>query len=118
MADGKYVVTVRLYASADAKQALWEEVHPIVPVTGGLFALTMGGSPVAKAPLPVAALAAKEAPWVGVQVSDDGELSRVQLRAVPYALRAASAAVASDPDPWELGDELVEEEDFSQAEAW
>ena len=25
---------------------------------------------------------------------------------------------ASDPDPWELGDELVEEEDYSQAEAW
>ena len=27
-------------------------------------------------------------------------------------------ARASDPDPWELGDELVEEEDYSQAEAW
>ena len=25
---------------------------------------------------------------------------------------------ASDPDLWELGDELVEEEDYSQAEAW
>ena len=35
-----------------------------------------------------------------------------------HHLAEGSPTRASDPDPWELGDELVEEEDYSQAEAW
>ncbi len=94
VADGKYVLTISLYGAVDAVDPLWFEVHPIVEVGTGFFHLVLGTSKAGGQALPVGLFASEAELWVGVQVSDDPELARQRLYAVPYALRAASAVTA------------------------
>ena len=91
--DGNYGLAFRLYASAEADKALWEEIVLSTPVVHGVFALSLGGAE--GDPLTAALFAENEALWVGVQVIPDvAELARRRLERVPYAIRADSAAQA------------------------
>ncbi|MBM4344568.1 MAG: DUF4215 domain-containing protein [Deltaproteobacteria bacterium] len=87
--DGKYAFTVRLYAAADAKSAVFKESFVGVPVVGGQFTLGIGGDPAA--PLTAGLLANYANLWLGVQVESEPELARVQVAWVPYAMVADTA---------------------------
>ena len=87
--DGLYPMTFRLYASADAKDALFEQVELGVQVKGGMFAVVLGSQ--AKVPLAISVFADNKALFFSLQVSIDPELPRRPLGMVPYAGRAAVA---------------------------
>jgi hypothetical protein len=93
VADGAYTLTFRLYAAADAKDALWTEIHADTAAQGGGFQVKLGDGSI-PAPLPKAAFLADAPPWLGVQVSKEPELPRVRLDAVPFAVRAHHADTA------------------------
>jgi hypothetical protein len=84
-AGGK--VTFRLYGSAEATAAVWEEEHTDVSVDGGFFHayLGSGGSPLA------ASLFTQEL-WLEVELEGVGKLSpRTRLASVPYAMSCGEA---------------------------
>ena len=68
-------------------------MHPALAVQGGVFGAVLGAG-VPAAPLPIETLAKNDALWLGIQVSDDPELPRARLYAVPYALLAGHATTA------------------------
>ena len=90
VADGKYSLVFRLYASMTAETALWKEIHLDIPVTGGGFRVVVGAEE-ATNPLGAALFGKHPNAAIGVQVSTEPELPRVALHAVPYALHAATA---------------------------
>lgn len=89
VADGNYAMAVGVYAAATGGKPLYVEKFIAIPVTQGLFAFTLGED--GAQTLNASMFASGEAKFVGVQVSADPELTRVALRAVPYALHAATA---------------------------
>jgi len=92
---GVYALTFRLYGSETGGTPPWQETHPNVAVTKGLFAVPLG----VYTPL---SLPFDTAYWVSVQVTGDEEMApRQRLTSAPYALRAAEAdAAATSPmDP-------------------
>ncbi|MEY3015377.1 MAG: hypothetical protein RIT45_4112 [Pseudomonadota bacterium] len=86
-ADGGYQLTFALYAAASGGTALWSEGPIEVQVAGGRFHYALGASK----PLDPKVLADAASLFLGAQVGSDPELPRQALRAVPYALVAASA---------------------------
>jgi cysteine-rich repeat protein len=94
VADGKYPISFKLYESAQSPDAIWTEVHVAVAVTGGFFAVDLGGID-AKNPLPIETLGQKTEVWLGVQVSDNPEMPRVRWQSVPFAVRAQYADQAT-----------------------
>ena len=85
VADGDYALTFRLYASKDAKTALWTELTAKVALKGGAFQHALGSI----APLNTKLLSG--ATHVGLQVAAEPELARVPVHAAPFALVAATA---------------------------
>ncbi len=92
VADGTYALSISLYPQAQGGTAVFEEPFLAVPITGGVFAVTLG-SP--KYPLDSALFAAGGPLWVAVTVGAD-ELARVQLTRVPLAIHAVVAKSAQD----------------------
>jgi len=88
--DGVYGVTLRLYASKDATDALWQEAYAAVTVTKGLFTFTMGDSGIVKPPA-VQLFQDNPNPWIGLQVGADPEMPRVPFNSSAYAHVAAIA---------------------------
>lgn len=90
--DGTYALTFRLYdGDGPGAKQLWEEIQVAVAVKNAQFATSLG----AKSVLPLANFAAGSPTWLGVTVGGDPELARAPLRAVPYALHAATADSAA-----------------------
>ncbi len=87
-ADGKYAMTVRIYADAKATKPAWEETALGVVVKGGAFDFVAGNT----TPVTSAALAKLTDPHVAVALDGATELSRVPLSAVPFAVHANTAA--------------------------
>ncbi len=85
--DGKYLLFLGLYETADTVKPLHEEIHTGVQVSGGVFALTLGD----KKALEPSLFESGQAAWVGVSVDGEPELARVPLLPVPYALSAGHA---------------------------
>jgi hypothetical protein len=81
--DGAYVVTFRLYDSADG-QALWAETQSI-PVEAGLLSALLGQQK-------ALALPGDRAYWLTVQVDGQPESEPVVLSAPPYGLLAREGA--------------------------
>ncbi len=101
--DGSYKVTIALYAAASGPgAALYTEGALDVAVTGGRFSFALGAT---KA-LDPAVLAGGDR-WLGVQVGADPELPRQPLRAVPYALVAASLSCTGCVSAGALADSAV-----------
>jgi len=94
VADGKYAVMFRLYASDTDPKEIWKELHESVTVSSGVFALHLGAVD-AQSPLPADAFAKNPGLWLGMSVLPDGELPRVPLTWSPYAFAAASADSAA-----------------------
>ena len=94
VADGSYGLTLKLYAAADAADALWGEAATAVAVAQGLFVHVLGSSDLATAPAQ-ALFVDHPGLWIGVRVGSDPELPRLPLGAVPYARRALHADVAA-----------------------
>ncbi len=87
IADGDYTAKFALYASANAKQALWTEAAKL-KVAQGRFAWSLG----ANKPIPAWLLTKGDATWLGVQIAAEPETARSPIQLAPFALRASSAA--------------------------
>ena len=95
VADGVYVLFVRIYDAEKAAKPVWQEAQSKVTVAAGHFTF-MAGSVDDKG-IPMALLVAGKPLWIGMQVGSDEELPRVQLGVVPYAVQARTAAAGSFP---------------------
>ena len=93
VADGGYAMGVAFYDVATGGTPLWTEAFLSVPVQGGIFALTLGGT-VTK--LDSAVFAGGKPTWVGITVAGDPELPRQPLLRVPSAVHSMIAAQAQD----------------------
>ncbi len=90
VANGNYNLTFRLYPDVAAEVAVWKEIHIETPVVAGRFHLTVGQADLNQ-PIPPDFFAENPVPALSVQVSVDPEMPRMVLRAVPFAIHAASA---------------------------
>jgi hypothetical protein len=87
--DGEYTLTIRLYDRVDATEPIYVEEQRVVSVRGVVNVLI---GTVVSLPL---SLTFDRVYYVGMSVNGSEELRpRTMLTAVPYALRAESAAVA------------------------
>ena len=81
---GPFDMTLRLYDVATEGVAIWEEEHPGVSISDGVFTLTLG----ANEPLDVANL--PENLWLGLSINDTPEaLPRQEVVSAAFALRAS-----------------------------
>ncbi len=92
-------MTFSLYADSVGGGSLWSEIHSGVPVTDGLFRVTLG----ADWPVP-ASLFDGSTLWLGVMVTPDGQdmTPRQPLVSVPYGFKSQNAdhAVTADTARW------------------
>ncbi len=88
--DGEYSVQFSTYDAASGGAQLWGEGPVKLTVAGGRFSAALGASKT----LDAKALAAAGT-WLEVKVGSDPPLPRQPLRAVPFAVLAASAAGVS-----------------------
>lgn len=93
VADGVYGFALRLYDAPDAQVPVFEQKLLGVPVSGGAFAVTLGGDAPAEV-LDSGLFFSGQAQFFAVQVDAEPELPRQPLRAVPYAVVAQGAKVA------------------------
>ena len=92
--NGTYSMTFKLYNVASEGTALWEETHPNVEVTSGLFNVQLGGG---GNPLDPSDFTG--ATYLGVAVGGDLEMTpRQQMVSVPYAFRAGIAEQCVNAD--------------------
>jgi hypothetical protein len=84
VADGDYQLTFRIYDQDVGGVPLWTEMHPAVPVSGGLFNVVLGSA----TPLNVAFDVDY---WLGVQIGAEPQLPRIRLTSVGYSYRANQA---------------------------
>lgn len=92
--EGMHTLTFSFYSSTDAgAPALWKEEHRNIDVNDGLFHVILGSVN----PIPDKTFASGQL-WIGISVDNDPEMDpRMQMTAVPWAVRAAVAdALASD----------------------
>ena len=84
VADGVYNLTFRLYIVGNGGTAKWEESHPLVPVTDGVFSVSLGSEEALTLPF-------DKQYWLGISVGGGAELEpRIKLTSVPYSLNAQS----------------------------
>ena len=87
VSDGDVTLTFNLYNVPAGGDALYEETHPAVSVSGGIFNVIIGSIDPLDLPF-------DEPYWLGITVGDEGtELSpRIELTAVAYSIIAKSVA--------------------------
>ena len=99
--NGDQVLTLRVWddATSDLPASLmYEEIHPSVPVTDGVFDLSIGaGAPTANGLFSVLDEQVFEGPsrWLEVQVGAETLSPRQSFRSVAYALQCQTAAYAT-----------------------
>ena len=96
VADGPYILIVKMYDAADAKTYVWEDTLTNAMVVGGAFAVQLGSN--VQKPLKDGLLTTGKPLWVGVQVGSEPELPRVRLSAVWASFHATVAAHALTAD--------------------
>lgn len=91
-ASGNHAIEFRLYdGPALSDSLMWTELHGMVPVTDGLYAVTLGTT----TPLTEAIFHQSEL-WLGLKVDGDSEMvPRIRVVAVPYAICAWKADTVS-----------------------
>src|SRR5687767_10416460 len=62
--NGATAMEFRLYATATGGTPLWQETHPSIPVTNGLFSVTLGASATADA-----TIFNGDKRWLGISVN-------------------------------------------------
>jgi hypothetical protein len=86
---GPVGVTFALYAQESGGAALWMETQNVHPDSNGNYTVLLGAA--SKDGLPAEQFVSGEARWLGLQVENWPEHSRVLLVSVPYALKAHDA---------------------------
>jgi hypothetical protein len=86
---GPVGVTFALYAQESGGAALWMETQNVHPDANGNYTVLLGAA--SKDGLPAEQFTSGEARWLGVQVENRSENSRILLVSVPYALKAHDA---------------------------
>jgi hypothetical protein len=89
--DGPYSMIFTVYNSSSSLVALWSESHPAVEVSGGVFRVVLG----AEEALPLSVFTENTEIWMGVAVSGEAELTRVQLTSVAMTAMAQYATTAA-----------------------
>jgi hypothetical protein len=82
-------VTFALYAQESGGAALWMETQNVHPDANGNYTVLLGAA--SKDGVPAEQFASGEARWLGLQVENRPEHTRVLLVSVPYALKAHDA---------------------------
>jgi hypothetical protein len=82
-------VTFLIYQDEQGGAPLWMETQNVQPDKAGHYTVQLGA--VSKDGLPPEVFMTGEARWLAVQVAGGAEQARVQLLAVPYAMKAADA---------------------------
>ena len=96
--EGPVSLIVSLYVGqTDDTPVYVEQIEP-VPLSAGRFAVTFGTDPLPGQPPLKEVLEAHPELWLGFRIDGGDEMPRQRLAAVPYALRAARAAVADTVD--------------------
>ncbi len=90
--DGDYGMTLRFYAKSSDTKPVWIYVDPGVKVSKGVFLVFIGD----KLPLEKKEFLSGNAGYVTVQIGSEGELGKLPLTPVAYALRADMAATAQN----------------------
>jgi hypothetical protein len=87
---GEFPMTFRIYDVEEGGEYLWEEFHPSVPVSGGLFSVVLGqGTP----PMPLTAdLFGEPHRWLEIEVDGETITPRAQLASVPYSFSGSGAS--------------------------
>jgi hypothetical protein len=86
---GPVGVTFALYAQESGGAALWMETQNVHPDANGNYTVLLGAA--SKDGVPAEQFASGEARWLGLQVENRPEHTRVLLVSVPYALKAHDA---------------------------
>lgn len=81
-------VSFRLYSVAAGGRPLWQETQTVIADNGKYAALIGSATPTG---VPDYWFSGNQARWLEVQIQNEAPLKRVQLTAVPYAMKAASA---------------------------
>ncbi len=89
--DGDYGLTVAFYAGKGDAKALFTYVDAGVKVQKGVFNVSIG----ATSKLDIKHFVSGKAGWVGIKVGSDGELPRLPINKVPYAIVADTARAVS-----------------------
>jgi hypothetical protein len=94
---GPVGVTFALYAEQSGGAALWMETQNVHPDANGNYTVLLGAA--SRGGLPAEQFATGKARWLGLQVENQAERSRVMLVSVPYALKAGDAATLGGLPP-------------------
>jgi hypothetical protein len=86
--EGEVALTFRIFDASAEGQMLWEEAVTLT-VMGGVFDVLLPADP-DNFPFP-ADLFAEDGRWLSITPADQGELPRIALVSVPYALQAGLA---------------------------
>jgi hypothetical protein len=86
--SGNHGMQFDLFADESGGSTLWTQTHASVPVTGGIFNVLLGGTPIDPATL----LDAHSELWLQVTLDATQVFSRVRLVSTPYALVARRLA--------------------------
>jgi hypothetical protein len=82
--DGPTDITFSLYSVETAGTALWTDGFNDIDVVDGFFTVYLGSDTA----LDFASLISNSEIWLGINVEGDGEMDRIQLAAVPFAVEA------------------------------
>lgn len=86
ISDGNVMLTFKIYDTDTNGEALYQEIHNEVNVTGGIFNVIIGSTNPLNLPF-------DKPYWLGITVGEDSELApRIQLTSSPYSLNANSVA--------------------------
>jgi hypothetical protein len=96
--SGVASITFSLYAAQRGGEALWTETQNNVELDAtGHYSVQLG---ITKPNgVPATLFTSGEARWLGVQIAEQGEQTRVLLLSVPYALKAGDAATIGGLPP-------------------
>ncbi len=94
---GATALTFRLYQQQQGGSPLWSETQNVQLDIDGRYTVLLGSSTASG--FPVNLFERSQAGWLGVQAQGEQEQPRVQLIAVPYALKAADASMSGNPSP-------------------
>ncbi|MFI5118169.1 MAG: hypothetical protein ACHP8B_15870, partial [Terriglobales bacterium] len=86
---GTLGITFSLYRGQTGGAPLWQEVQNVTLDAGGNYSVVLGAN--SKDGIPAELFMTNEARWLGVQVEQEAEQSRILLVSVPYALKAGDA---------------------------
>ena len=84
VADGTYTMQFRIYDDPSGGTLLWDDTHPSVQVTDGIFSVMLGESP-----LDPIELAFDQDYWLLVTIAGDDQTPRQRLGSVGYSFMAS-----------------------------